>query len=86
MSAAEAPIAGNPSDLVPFDSWIKSLGRTRATGHRWRKKFSWLEAGIVNIFGKNYISRAVIAEFERRAAAGEFSRDVHPPNGRRDVH
>ncbi len=68
----------NPSDLVSFDGWLKSLGRTRTTGHRWRKKFPWLT--VTNIFGKNYISRHVIAEFQRRAAAGEFSRAVHPPN------
>ena len=74
----------NPAgELVAFDSWIRGMGRTRATGHRWRKRFGWLEAGIVNIFGKNYIDRATIEEFERRARTGEFSRDVHPP---RDAH
>jgi hypothetical protein len=62
--------------LVAFDGWIKSLGRTRATGHRWRKTLPWLR--VINIFGKNYISRETIAEFERRARAGEFKRDVHP--------
>jgi hypothetical protein len=82
MSAAVAP-PENPGGLVAFDVWIKSLNKTRATGWRWRKRFPWLK--IVNIFGKNYISRTVIAEFERRAAAGEFARDVHPPNGRSDV-
>jgi hypothetical protein len=85
MNAATAP-RENPSGLVAYDAWIKGLNRTRATGHRWRKRFPWLEEGIVNILGKNYIPRTVIAEFERRAAAGEFARDVHPPNGRRDVH
>jgi hypothetical protein len=65
------------SNLVSFDGWLKSLGRTRATGHRWRKRFPWLKT--VNIYGKVYVYRESIDEFERRAMAGEFSRDVHPP-------
>jgi hypothetical protein len=83
MSAADAP--QNPAgELVAFDAWMKSLNKTRATGHRWRKRFPWLKT--VNIFGKNYISRQTITEFERRAAAGEFARDVHPPNGLKAMH
>jgi len=77
MNAAVAP-PENPSGLVAFDAWIKGLNKTRATGWRWRKRFPWLK--IVNIFGKNYISRQTIAEFERRAMAGEFYKDVHPPD------
>lgn len=65
--------AGN---LVSFHSWIKGLDRTRATGHRWRKEYPWLNEGVVNIFGKNYISRDTIAEFERRALAGELAKDI----------
>ena len=69
----------NPSDLVSFDGWLKSLGRTRTTGHRWRKKFPWLT--VTNIFGKNYISRHVIAEFQSAGRRLENSPEtVHPPN------
>jgi hypothetical protein len=67
------PTAG---DLVSFDRWIGSLNRTRATGHRWRRQFPWLKT--INIFGKLYIRRKTIEEFERRAMAGEFKRDIHP--------
>jgi hypothetical protein len=67
------PMAG---DLVSFDQWIRSLNRTRAIGHRWRRQFPWLET--TNIFGKLYIRRKTIEEFERRAIAGEFQRDIHP--------
>jgi hypothetical protein len=74
----------NPTDLISFDKWLKGLGRTRTTGHRWRRKWPWLKT--INIFGRVYVSRQVIEEFERRARAGEFERDVHPPDGRWDMH
>ena len=62
--------------LVSFHGWIGELNRTRATGHRWRKEYPWLK--VVNIFGKLYITRETIAEFERRALAGELARDIKP--------
>ena len=68
----------NPSGLVSLASWMKGLGVSRTTVHRWRKRFPWLKT--VNIYGKVYVRRESIEEFERLAAAGEFSRDVHPPN------
>jgi hypothetical protein len=76
MHEQTEPTAG---DLVSFDVWIQTLNRTRATGHRWRRQLPWLKT--VNIFGKLYIRRATIEEFERRASAGEFQRDFRPnPN------
>ncbi len=54
-----------------YDQWLRSLNRTRATGHRWRKVYPWLK--ITNIFGKNYIHIDVISEFERRARDGELA-------------
>jgi hypothetical protein len=60
---------------VSFHSWLDELPRTRATGHRWRKEYPWLK--VVNVFGKLYISRDMIAEFERRAMAGELAKDIN---------
>jgi hypothetical protein len=68
------------SNLVSLASWTKSLGLSRATVHRYRKKFPWLKTA--NVYGKVYVCRESIEEFERRAMAGEFSKDVHPPNGK----
>ncbi|HEY5743713.1 MAG TPA: hypothetical protein VIS99_14355 [Terrimicrobiaceae bacterium] len=73
MTTYKHPGSGN---LVAFDSWIKSLNKTRVTGHRWRQQFPWLKT--VNIFGRLYISRDTIADFERRALGGELERQIRP--------
>jgi hypothetical protein len=79
MHELKSQIEPTAGDLVSFDLWLGSLNRTRATGHRWRRKLPWLKT--INVFGKLYIRRTTIEEFERRAAAGEFQRDIRPqPN------
>jgi len=64
-------------DLVSYDRWLRGIGKTPPTGWRWRRR-GWIET--VNIAGRLYISRAAIVEFERRAAAGEFSKIHVTPN------
>lgn len=59
------------SSVVDFDQWIHSIGKSTRTGCNWRKRYSWLET--VNIAGRVYIKRTSIAEFERRAMAGELA-------------
>jgi hypothetical protein len=59
------------SDLLAYDQWLASLPISAATGWRWRKR-GWLPT--INICGRVYVSRSAIAEFERRATAGEFSK------------
>ncbi len=65
------------SDLVAFEAWLSSISRSSVTGYRWRK-LGWIE--VINIAGRLYISRAAIARFEARAAAGEFSKPHKAPN------
>lgn len=72
--------ATSTSSLVSFEKWLEDIDKTPATGWRWRKR-GWIET--VNICGRLYISRSVIAEFERRAAAGEFSK-IHETPSRKD--
>lgn len=68
----------NPiSDLVPFDEWLASLGRSKASGWRYRKQNLIPTA---NLMGRIFVSRAAIAEFERRALAGEFAKPQRAPN------
>ena len=77
----QSETALNPpaSNLIPFESWLASIGKTPATGWRWRQR-GWIE--VVNICGRIYVSRTEIVKFETRAAAGEFSK-VHITPGRR---
>jgi len=68
-----------PSNLISYDHWLNGLNKTRVTGFRWRK-LGLIET--VNIFGRLYVTREGVAEFERRAIAGEFSRESTPPTDR----
>ncbi len=64
------------SNLVPWDSWLQEIGRTRSTGYKWRA------AGIVsvvNVFGKLYIDRAEISRWEQQAKSGKFAK-AQPDN------
>lgn len=63
------------SDLVPFDDWLASLGRSKVSGWRYRKRHM---INTVSLMGRLFVSRRAIAEFERRAKAGEFA---HAPKG-----
>jgi len=65
------------SNLITLDLWRGQLGKTAATIWRWRKK-GWLR-GVVNISGRLYIDRDAIADFERRAASGEFAAEHKTP-------
>lgn len=64
------------SNFVSFYQWLECLDKTRTTGWRWRKN-GYIK--VINIFGKLYISRDEIAQFEQRAIAGEFHRDGRNP-------
>ena len=66
----------DPSNLFSFDEWLRGRNLTRITGYRYRKQ------GLIhtiNIFGRLYITREEIANFERRAIAGEFHKEVKTP-------
>ena len=64
------------SDLIAYDQWLASLPISAATGWRWRRR-GWI--ATINIAGRVYVSRRDIAEFERRAAAGEFAKEHVTP-------
>lgn len=60
-----------PRPLTPLTEFAASLGKTTSTIWRWRK-LGWVRA--TNICGKLYIADSDLAEFRRRAEAGEFSK------------
>ncbi len=67
--------ANENTKLVSLSKWLADVGVTNTTGWRWRKR------GIlqtVNIYGRLYLTEATIAEFHRRAAAGEFAMASKP--------
>ncbi len=71
------------TDLVPeqmqppmaLDQFIARMGITRTTAWRWRKEGA---LRTVNIYGRVYVPAKEVAEFNRRAAAGEFQKDIRP--------
>lgn len=65
-------------DLVTLDHFLNSIGRTRTTGWRWRKR-GWLKT--IDIAGRPYVTRQAHEDFMRRAEAGEFSKQIQP-NGK----
>ncbi len=57
--------------LRAWSKWLQSVGIDPVTGWRWRQR-GWLIP--TNIAGRLYVSAEAIAEFERRAEAGEFAK------------
>lgn len=55
---------------VPLNKWRDKIGVSSVTIWRWRKK-NWLTA--VNVGGKMFLRPEYLANFERRASAGEFA-------------
>jgi len=57
-------------DLVAFDCYRRSVGRSKTTFWRYRKS-GWLHT--VNILGRLYITRQAIQAFEAAAQRGELA-------------
>jgi predicted site-specific integrase-resolvase len=65
----------NPRRLISLNKWLGDMGVTSTTGWRWRKR-GILQ--VVNIYGRLYLSDEAIADFHRRATAGEFAVESRP--------
>ena len=70
----EIPLSAHPP--LSLDAFLRESGLSPATGWRFRRK-GWLKT--IQIAGRHYITREAIAEFNTRAAAGEFSGKVANP-------
>lgn len=77
MKPLEAPC----SNLTAVHRWQQGIGVAAITIWRWRKN-GWLHT--VNINGKLYVSAQEIANFERRATAGEFEKLARVPKTNRN--
>jgi hypothetical protein len=59
---------------MSLHKFCENAGVSRSTGWRWRKN-GWLTT--VNIAGRPYLTDKALAEFMRRAEAGEFAKERH---------
>lgn len=57
---------------MSLDKFMELSGFSAVTIWRYRKK-GWLKT--INIAGRQYITRSAIAEFNKRAERGEFSKE-----------
>jgi predicted site-specific integrase-resolvase len=57
--------------------WIQQIGISPSTFWRWRQR-GWISEPV-NIGGRLYLTMEQIAEFKRRAQAGEFAIPSTPP-------
>ncbi len=72
------PLAAQPP--LSLDQFMRQSGLSAATCWRYRKR-GWLKTVI--IAGRHYVPREAIAEFNARAAAGEFAGTIANPSAHR---
>lgn len=72
------PLSAYPP--LALDQFMRQSGLSNATVWRYRKR-KWLQT--ITIAGRHYVTREAIAEFNRRAAAGEFAGTVANPSAHR---
>lgn len=57
--------------LRAWGRWLQDVGIDPVTGWRWRQR-GWIST--INLAGRVYVTADAVAEFERRAIAGEFAK------------
>jgi len=62
--------------VLALKRFTRDAGIDSVTAWRWRKK-GWLTT--VNIAGRPYLTAESLAEFQRRAEAGDFAQDHRVP-------
>jgi hypothetical protein len=79
MNTASSTSTSSGATVVSLSKWLEQIGVTQCTAWRWRKK-GWLKT--INIAGRQYLTQEAIAEFQRRAVAGDFSQ-IHKTPARK---
>lgn len=64
---------------VSLDKFLTEMGLSSVSGWRFRKR-GWIKT--VNFAGRHYVPHECIVEFNRRAARGEFSRQLSNPRAK----
>lgn len=62
--------------MLTLSRWLEQTGITAVTAWRFRNR-GWLQT--TNICGRVYLTDEAIANFERRAKAGEFAKEHKTP-------
>jgi len=78
--SAWTPVQIQP-ELVSVRRFRKQVDVVPSTVWRWIQR-GWLGRPC-NISGRLYLTREQIAEFKRRAVAGEFAVNIRPPRSRK---
>lgn len=74
-SIVHVPACGcNTPRAITLTKWCKNIGVSRVTAYRWRSQ-KLLKTSI-NVKGKLFVTREDDAEFWRRAASGEFAKEI----------
>lgn len=76
----DIPLNAHP--LLALDKYLYESGISAVTAWRYRRR-GWLVT--VNIAGRHYVSRQAIADFNKRAQAGEFSKPSRNPGSQKTV-
>jgi hypothetical protein len=70
----EVPLCAHPP--LSLDKFIEQSGLSPATCWRYRKR-GWLKTIVIS--GRHYVTREAIADFNGRAANGEFAGRIANP-------
>ncbi len=75
--ATGIPLNAHPP--LALDKYLHESGISPVTAWRYRRK-GWLKT--INICGRHYVTREAIADFNRRAQDGEFSKTLRNPGSK----
>jgi hypothetical protein len=76
----ESGVPLNALPPVSLDKFLEQSGLSPTTVRRYRRR-QWLRTIV--IAGRHYVTREAIAEFNARAARGEFAGTISSPSGAR---
>jgi len=64
-------LVADRDNWIALNKWLDRIGTSSVTAWRWRSR-GWLK--VTNVGGRLFLRPEDLAEFDRRAASGEFSK------------